>query len=293
MDYAKLYTALVSHRKTNILLKSKDLYTENHHIIPRCLGGSNKIENLVRLTGREHYIAHRFLSKIYPNNIRLTMAALFMSRRRNNYISSKEYHKLRCAHAKFVSDTMTGKVVSEETRRKASIAKIGKMIGEDNPFYGRTHTEEVKAIISSKNKGRESPNEKGKPRNEVDTAKIRATVLRGESHPMKKPEVAKRHSDKMKGKKFSEEHKDNMSMSASAPLLVMDTDGNIFVTKGMGRLCRKYNLSDKMIANSADLNGQTMQMNINVISEKALNTVGWACERISLETYNRWTGDRR
>jgi len=34
---------------------------ERHHILPRSLGGSNDPQNLVKLTVREHYIAHRLL----------------------------------------------------------------------------------------------------------------------------------------------------------------------------------------------------------------------------------------
>ena len=37
---------------------------EYHHIVPKCLGGSNKKDNTVYLTDREHYICHRLLVKI-------------------------------------------------------------------------------------------------------------------------------------------------------------------------------------------------------------------------------------
>ena len=40
-------------------------YCEEHHITPSSLGGSNAKENLVWLTGREHYVAHMFLAKLY------------------------------------------------------------------------------------------------------------------------------------------------------------------------------------------------------------------------------------
>ena len=44
---------------------------EVHHIVPKCLGGSNKKENLVELTAREHFICHRLLCEIYPKNKKL------------------------------------------------------------------------------------------------------------------------------------------------------------------------------------------------------------------------------
>ena len=36
-----------------------------HHIIPRCVGGEDKLANLVRLTVREHRLAHKLLAKFY------------------------------------------------------------------------------------------------------------------------------------------------------------------------------------------------------------------------------------
>ena len=51
------------------LLKTKITHTiwicEEHHIIPRCLGGSDDKSNLVKLTAKEHFICHLLLTKIY------------------------------------------------------------------------------------------------------------------------------------------------------------------------------------------------------------------------------------
>ena len=44
---------------------SCDTYTEKHHIIPRSLGGSNDIDNLVRLTAKQHFICHKLLTKMF------------------------------------------------------------------------------------------------------------------------------------------------------------------------------------------------------------------------------------
>ena len=54
--------------------------------------------------------------------------------------------------------TMKGKYHSLETKKKMSISKLGKskpgLSGEKNGFYGRTHTEEVRAQLSTMNKGK-------------------------------------------------------------------------------------------------------------------------------------------
>ena len=107
MDYAKLYNALISFRKSNLLLKSKELYTEVHHIVPKCLGGSDDHENLVRLTAREHFIAHRLLAKMYPESSGLSLTILnFKYTRDGHRIHHKEFERLRNSvkdsHSKFM-----------------------------------------------------------------------------------------------------------------------------------------------------------------------------------------------
>lgn len=103
MDYSKIYTNLVSHRKTNPLKQSEDLYTERHHIVPSCMGGSNSKENLVRLTGREHFIAHWLLVKVYPENDKLKTALFLMchfKKYKGMKVGSKLFEKLRANDAK-------------------------------------------------------------------------------------------------------------------------------------------------------------------------------------------------
>lgn len=60
--YSKWYVILIEKAQTRSL--SKDVYTEAHHIIPKSWNGVNTRDNIVRLTAREHYIAHAFLWKM-------------------------------------------------------------------------------------------------------------------------------------------------------------------------------------------------------------------------------------
>jgi hypothetical protein len=64
MDYLKSYNSLVVRGKNRQLTG----YTETHHIIPKCVGGTNDKYNLVKLTAREHFICHLLLCEIYPEN---------------------------------------------------------------------------------------------------------------------------------------------------------------------------------------------------------------------------------
>ena len=75
MNYQKHYDALISRAKNRLI----ECYTESHHIIPRCMGGTDHLDNLVKLTAEEHYLAHQLLVKIHPGNHKLVAAAIFMT----------------------------------------------------------------------------------------------------------------------------------------------------------------------------------------------------------------------
>ena len=74
MNYLKHYNLLVVRAQDRII----EGYTEKHHIIPRCMGGTDERDNLVDLTPEEHYLAHQLLVKIHPESKSLAFAANMM-----------------------------------------------------------------------------------------------------------------------------------------------------------------------------------------------------------------------
>lgn len=64
MNYKKLYDSIIKNRQNNPIKG----YKERHHIIPKCLGGTDEQENLVDLTAREHFLCHYILTKMYDKN---------------------------------------------------------------------------------------------------------------------------------------------------------------------------------------------------------------------------------
>lgn len=133
MNYQKIYDSLITKAK----LRSTPVVGEWHHIMPKCLGGSNYEENLVKLTYREHLVSHWILTKIYPKNNKIQYA-LF---RLNNYYgstkSSKAYHRIR---SKFV----------EHQRQR--MLKNNPMKGKPSPMAGKNHSKETKDLISKNTK---------------------------------------------------------------------------------------------------------------------------------------------
>jgi len=101
VDYQKIYNTLIERGRSRKL----DCYVEKHHIVPRCLGGSDDTTNLVELTPEEHYVAHQLLVKIYPGNHKLIRAATMMI---PNRPSNKLYGWVRRKFSDVQSQSQSG-----------------------------------------------------------------------------------------------------------------------------------------------------------------------------------------
>lgn len=93
------------------------LYYEKHHIVPRCIGGTDNDSNLINLSMREHFLAHWLLWKAYPSNFSLKSAFLQMVNKNpktdkpfQGRITSRVYETLKADTYKQMSDRMSGKV---------------------------------------------------------------------------------------------------------------------------------------------------------------------------------------
>jgi len=101
MDYQKIHGSIINRAKTRVI----DSYVESHHILPKCLGGTDDKDNLVNLTPEEHYIIHQLLVKLHPDNYSLVFAAQKMCQGRAN---NKLYGWLRRRVAQAVSKLQSG-----------------------------------------------------------------------------------------------------------------------------------------------------------------------------------------
>lgn len=120
MNYKKIYSDIIENRKSNPL--SKEVYGEVHHIIPRCLGGSDEKENLVKLSAREHFICHALLAEMYPretfewykmNHAFLMMKCESSDHGGNRYFNSRLYELKRKDFSKAMSFNQTGEKNSQ------------------------------------------------------------------------------------------------------------------------------------------------------------------------------------
>lgn len=92
MNYKEIYENLIKRGKN----RDVQGYTERHHVIPKCMGGTDDSDNLVRLTPEEHFLAHQLLVKIYPSHRGLLNATIMMTTHHTeNRINNKLYGWLK------------------------------------------------------------------------------------------------------------------------------------------------------------------------------------------------------
>jgi hypothetical protein len=106
MNYQRIYDNLINKAKNRNLTG----YFEKHHIMPKCLGGTDCKTNLVNLTPEEHYLAHQLLIKIYPNNSKLVYAAVMMI---PNRPSNKLYGWIKRRQSESISKSQSGESNSQ------------------------------------------------------------------------------------------------------------------------------------------------------------------------------------
>jgi len=146
MNYILHYNKLVEKAKNRIL--PKEIYTEKHHIIPKCLGGNNSKDNIVKLLPKEHYIAHLLLFNEYPTNQKLAYAFWMMCNgnkpdKRTYRISGKIYEEIKISFINILKErepTFKGKKHSDEAKNKISLSKKGL----PPPVTGKKYSDESK-----------------------------------------------------------------------------------------------------------------------------------------------------
>jgi hypothetical protein len=183
-----------------------------HHIVPRSLGGLDN-DNLIKLTIREHYIAHLILWKCGYKE--MVNAFWLMQHDRKDYktvISARQYKSLQEKRSSLLSvlnkgkgnpmfgkkqseDTknkirviQTGRKISEETKEKISKAGLGRVVsketklkisealsGENCFWFGKNHTEDTKQKLSEYFSGKNNPMY-GKIRTKEEKEKIRKAI---------------------------------------------------------------------------------------------------------------------
>ena len=180
MNYERIYNQIIERGKQRIL----EGYGENHHIIPKCMGGADTQDNMVRLTAKEHFLCHLLLIEMYPGIHKLVQAAYLMTHSRNKgKVSSKYYAILREGHGKASSQRNKGRKVTEAQKKQISKTLKGRVI---------TWGDKISEAKKGKKKGpqsketREKRSAALKNRTWEDIYGVEGARLRRESHKQRR-----------------------------------------------------------------------------------------------------------
>lgn len=151
MNVLRVYEALIARAAARV--RDVHAYYERHHVVPRSLGGSNEADNLVWLTAREHFIAHRILYKLHPSRAMATAFALMVNTQ--NRGRSRAYEMARTQMSEGMRGEMNvakrpevrkklveNSVCVHKGQRRYEHSELmhekGLWAGEKNPCFGRS-----------------------------------------------------------------------------------------------------------------------------------------------------------
>ena len=130
--YTNWYTSLIAQALNREIDRS--VYTERHHIIPKCMGGHDTQDNLVRLLAKEHYFAHLLLTKMTEGvyKRKMTFALWRMTqdttKRAARYkVSASQYECIKQQMAENIRIQNQGQRLTPEQqeKQKAGMARNG------------------------------------------------------------------------------------------------------------------------------------------------------------------------
>ena len=169
MNYQKIYDDICKRGQEREL--PKEVYTEKHHIVPKCMEGTNEKSNLTVLTAREHFLVHYILTRIYPNNSKIWSACFKMcsvGKGQQRFIpDSKLYEFIKTGWNKInrgENHHAYGKTFSDDHKRKIGAAQKGKFVPPEvgqklsNALRGRKLAPAHKENIILAMKSRDNPN---------------------------------------------------------------------------------------------------------------------------------------
>jgi len=219
MNYFAIYKALIQKAQNTV----KTGYVERHHIIPKSLGGTDVSDNLVFLTAREHFIAHRLLEKMYKG--KMISAIWFMccdDDIRRYKTTSRTYGYVREKVALQNSEDM--KLYWKNNPERKEMQSKEWSLNNPKPSLRK----EVSEKISKKLKGKTWVNRYG------------------EEISRKKKEMYSLQRIGVPGKKLSQEHKEIIRERNSKAYVLISPENKVYHIKNLNKFCRENNLNQSI-----------------------------------------------
>jgi hypothetical protein len=162
--YTRTYYTIIERAKSRTISG----YTEKHHVIPKCLGGRNTKDNLAALTAKEHFVAHRLLTKMTEGEARTKMVYALWAMTVHTSNRTKKRHKVTGEVYERIRKEYSKIARNRPPRTKEHSAKLGQYVrtveirkaisdARKAQTGKQTRTKETKAKMSAWQKGIPKP----------------------------------------------------------------------------------------------------------------------------------------
>jgi hypothetical protein len=147
------YNKIVSYFKNSFV----EGFVEKHHIVPKCIGGTDEPNNIVVLPARAHFICHYLLHKAYLENRQLAhaFAMMLVNNPHQGRNTSKLYEKAKMARSIALKGVPRPEWVKEKLRKPKSRKENYKRPKSNshkqnisNSLKGKKHTWQHKVFTS-------------------------------------------------------------------------------------------------------------------------------------------------
>ena len=235
--YTRIYFQLLNKRKVEV----PEGYSERHHIIPKSLGGPNTKDNMVRLTAREHFIAHVLLTKMFIGEAKRKMTfALHLMQRGKGHPKMDRY--VPNSHIFALYRKNLSLTPSEATLQKMSASQKARA-----PFSVEQRSNMSKGIKASYE-------------NNPALRELRGSQSRGVP---KSAETKLKMSLNGKGKKMPESHREaarnrrGLASARSKTWDIRDPNGKQHLTSSCGDFCKEHGISYYALRNKSTTKDKT------------------------------------
>ncbi len=160
--YTKWYFNIINNAKNELRVKVKNDGNENHHIIPKCIGGLDTPENLQLLTLKEHFICHLLLTNMCDNKNdikkmfwalhrlsfsgrKITSYQYELARKKNLYRLNNFHHLYKPENIKKHSE-MVKLQWNCNFERKEKLSKSMKKNHEENKEFYNKHLKKISLL---------------------------------------------------------------------------------------------------------------------------------------------------
>lgn len=140
-EYFSIINKYKEEQKAVVNKKDIDGYCEKHHIIPKSFGGSDKKENIVFLSAKDHFRCHQLLVLMTEGELKSKMCSgLWRMMNKQSKNQNRDYS--------FTPDEY------EEARINHAISHSQRITGKNNSFYNKRHSSETIEKMSKAKKGK-------------------------------------------------------------------------------------------------------------------------------------------